>query len=326
MLSRAGWCLATLSPSRAPWNLGFPLVSWRRARSAHRTRLQLHKSSPARGLSSPVARGIGLVSRVLQMVPMLAAGHVNGLGWDGGNARGRRATSWIAALLACALHVGIGSLIWRGMTPSPIPPAMPSDSESMFVELLAPPTPRAERSASRGESGQVAAPARVPWRRRRRRCREHSPSAPSHRVRSRCPRRRTLKNMQTDTQPAAARPRVQSEPRAGKPADAPSAGASAPASRDFGWQPSDSAAPGERARGEPVPGSRPRRRPNAPCCRARWRRPRVRLAAMRMRHCWRCPFFWLIRSRTAAASGDRRRRGRARVMRVADSHAGAMCG
>ena len=29
---RAGWCLATLSPSRAPWNLGFPLVSWRRAR------------------------------------------------------------------------------------------------------------------------------------------------------------------------------------------------------------------------------------------------------------------------------------------------------
>ena len=95
------------------------------------------------------------------MVLMLAAGHVNGLGWDGGNARGRRATSWIAALLACALHVGIGSLIWRGMTPSPIPPAMPSDSESMFVELLAPPTPRAERSASpRGESGQVAAPAR----------------------------------------------------------------------------------------------------------------------------------------------------------------------
>ena len=254
MLSRAGWCLATLSPSRAPWNLGFPLVSWR-ARVAHRTRLQLHKSSPARGLSSPVARGIGLVSRVLQMVPMLAAGHVNGLGWDGGNARGRRATSWIAALLACALHVGIGSLIWRGMTPSPIPPAMPSDSESMFVELLAPPTPRAERSASpRGESGQVAAPARVPWRRRRRRCREHSPSAPSHRVRSRRPRRRTLKNMQTDTQPEAARPRVQSEPRAGKPADVPSAGASAPASRDFGWQPSDSAAPGERrARGEPVP-------------------------------------------------------------------------
>ena len=249
MLSRAGWCLATLSPSRAPWNLGFPLVSWRRARSAHRTRLQLHKSSPARGLSSPVARGIGLVSRVLQMVPMLAAGHVNGLGWDGGNARGRRATSWIAALLACALHVGIGSLIWRGMTPSPIPPAMPSDSESMFVELLAPPTPRVERSASpRGESGQVAAPARVPWRRRRRRCREHSPSAPSHRVRSRRPRRRILKNMQTDTQPAAARPRVQSEPRAGKPADAPSAGASAPASRDFGWQPSDSAAPGARAR------------------------------------------------------------------------------
>ena len=159
MLSRAGWCLATLSPSRAPWNLGFPLVSWRRARSAHRTRLQLHKSSPARGLSSPVARGIGLVSRVLQMVPMLAAGHVNGLGWDGGNARGRRATSWIAALLACALHVGIGSLIWRGMTPSPIPPAMPSDSESMFVELLAPPTPRAERSASpRARAGRSRRP------------------------------------------------------------------------------------------------------------------------------------------------------------------------
>ena len=166
MLSRAGWCLATLSPSRAPWNLGFP--SFRGgARVAHRTRLQLHKSSPARGLSSPVARGIGLVSRVLQMVPMLAAGHVNGLGWDGGNARGRRATSWIAALLACALHVGIGSLIWRGMTPSPIPPAMPSDSESMFVELLAPPTPRAERSASpRGEragrgarAGSVETPA-----------------------------------------------------------------------------------------------------------------------------------------------------------------------
>ena len=205
MLSRAGWCLATLSPSRAPWNLGFPLVSWRRARSAHRTRLQLHKSSPARGLSSPVARGIGLVSRVLQMVLMLAAGHVNGLGWDGGNARGRRATSWIAALLACALHVGIGSLIWRGMTPSPIPPAMPSDSESMFVELLAPPTPRAERSAAarreragrgpRGFRGDAGGEGAASTARARRAI-----------ARSRCPRRRTLKNMQTDTQPAAARP------------------------------------------------------------------------------------------------------------------------
>ena len=246
MLSRAGWCLATLSPSRAPWNLG--LVSWRRARSAHRTRLQLHKSSPARGLSSPVARGIGLVSRVLQMVPMLAAGHVNGLGWDGGNARGRRATSWIAALLACALHVGIGSLIWRGMTPSPIPPAMPSDSESMFVELLAPPTPRAER---RREAGR---PRGVPWRRRRRRCREHSPSAPSHRVRSRRPRRRTLKNMQTDTQPEAARPRVQSEPRAGKPADVPSAGARQRLRRAISvGSRRTRPRPANGARGEPVP-------------------------------------------------------------------------
>lgn len=190
------------------------------------------------------------------MVPMLAAGHVNGLGWDGGNARGRRARSWIAALLACALHVGIGSLIWRGMTPSPIPPAMPSDSESMFVELLAPPTPRAERSASpRGESGQVAAPARgsvetpaakVP--------RAQPERAEPSRAQPSPTQTNTQKNMQTDTQPEAARPRVQSEPRAGKPADVPSAGASAPASRDFGWQPSDSAAPGERrARGEPVP-------------------------------------------------------------------------
>lgn len=190
------------------------------------------------------------------MVPMLAAGHVNGLGWDGGNARGRRARSWIAALLACALHVGIGSLIWRGMTPSPIPLAMPSDSESMFVELLAPPTPRVERSASpRGESGQVAAPARgsvetpaakVP--------RAQPERAEPSRAQPSPTQTNTQKNMQTDTQPAAARSRVQSEPRAGKPADAPSAGAPAPASRDFGWQPSDSAAPGERrARGEPVP-------------------------------------------------------------------------
>ena len=190
------------------------------------------------------------------MVPMLAAGHVNGLGWDGGNARGRRATSWIAALLACALHVGIGSLIWRGMTPSPIPPAMPSDSESMFVELLAPPTPRVERSASpRGESGQVEAPARgsvetpaakVP--------RAQPERAEPSRAQPSPTQTNTQKNMQTDTQPAAARSRVQFEPRAGKPADAPSAGAPAPASRDFGWQPSDSAAPGERrARGEPVP-------------------------------------------------------------------------
>ena len=190
------------------------------------------------------------------MVPMLAAGHVNGLGWDGGNARGRRATSWIAALLACALHVGIGSLIWRGMTPSPIPPAMPSDSESMFVELLAPPTPRAERSASpRGESG-AGRGARAGFR----------GDAGGEGAASTARARRAIacaavahadehsKNMQTDTQPEAARPRVQSEPRAGKPADVPSAGASAPASRDFGWQPSDSAAPGERrARGEPVP-------------------------------------------------------------------------
>ena len=304
MLSRAGWCLATLSPSRAPWNLGFPLVSWRRARSAHRTRLQLHKSSPARGLSSPVARGIGLVSRVLQMVPMLAAGHVNGLGWDGGNARGRRATSWIAALLACALHVGIGSLIWRGMTPSPIPPAMPSDSESMFVELLAPPTPRAERSASpRGE--RAGRGARAGFR----------GDAGGEGAASTARARRAIacaavahadehsKNMQTDTQPEAARPRVQSEPRAGKPADVPSAGASAPASRDFGWQPSDSAAPGEaRAR-------RTRAQARAQGA-GRTHRAVARDGEGRASALPRCacvqgllalPFLWLIRSRTAAA-------------------------
>ena len=228
------------------------------------------------------------------MVLMLAAGHVNGLGWDGGNARGRRATSWIAALLACALHVGIGSLIWRGMTPSPIPPAMPSDSESMFVELLAPPTPRAERSARRAaRAGRSRRPRGVPWRRRRRRCREHSPSAPSHRVRSRRPRRRTLKNMQTDTQPEAARPRVQSEPRAGKLADVPSAGASAPASRDFGWQPSDSAAPGERR------ARRTRAQARAQGAgrthRAVARDGEGRASALPrcacVRYCWRCPFF-----------------------------------
>ena len=247
------------------------------------------------------------------MVPMLAAGHVNGLGWDGGNARGRRATSWIAALLACALHVGIGSLIWRGMTPSPIPPAMPSDSESMFVELLAPPTPRAERSvaarrerAGRGaRAGSVETPAAKVPRAQPERA-EPSRAQPS-------PTQTNTQNMQTDTQPEAARPRVQSEPRAGKPADVPSAGASAPASRDFGWQPSDSAAPGERrARGEPVP----RLAPKAPAERTVLSREMEKAArppcrdAHASKACWRCPFFWLIRSRTAAASGDRRRRGR----------------
>ncbi|MBR8653245.1 hypothetical protein KDH83_07960, partial [Achromobacter sp. Marseille-Q0513] len=189
---------------------------------------------------------------------MLAAGHVNGLGWDGGNTRGRRARAWVAALLACALHVGIGSLIWRGMAPVPIAPAMPSDSESMFVELLAPPTPRAERGAPpRGESRPVAAPAQGSAQGSVKTPAADAPRAqperaePSRAQPSPTPTN-TQKSTQTSTQPAAAQPRVQPEPRAGKPADAPSA--AAPAPRDFGWQPSDSAGPGERrARGEPVP-------------------------------------------------------------------------
>ena len=285
MLSRAGWCLATLSPSRAPWNLGFPLVSWRRARSAHRTRLQLHKSSPARGLSSPVARGIGLVSRVLQMVPMLAAGHVNGLGWDGGNARGRRATSWIAALLACALHVGIGSLIWRGMTPSPIPPAMPSDSESMFVELLAPPTPRAERSASprgeragrgaragfRGDAGGEGAASTA----RARRAIACAAVAHADEHSKTCRQTRSQRQRDLASSPSLARAsRLMCRP----PARQRLRRAISVGSRRTRPRPAN----GARA-ANPCPGSRPRRRPNAPCCRARWRRPRVRLAAMRMR-------------------------------------------
>ena len=300
MLSRAGWCLATLSPSRAPWNLGFPLVSWRRARSSQdsATTSQIFTGARAiipgrpwnRACQSSIADGPDACRRPCQRP---------GLGWRECARQARNVVD--RGLAGLRLAWGIGSLIWRGMTPSPIPPAMPSDSESMFVELLAPPTPRAERSAPRGESGQVAAPARVPWRRRRRRCREHSPSAPSHRVRSRCPRRRTLKNMQTDTQPAAARPRVQSEPRAGKPADAPSAGASAPASRDFGWQPSDSAAPGERARARTR--AQARAQGAGRTHRAVARDGEGRASALPRCACVQLalPFLWLIRSRTAAA-------------------------
>ena len=260
---------------------------------------------------------------------MLAAGHVNGLGWDGGNARGRRATSWIAALLACALHVGIGSLIWRGMTPSPIPPAMPSDSESMFVELLAPPTPRAERSASpRGESGQVAAPARG------------SVETPAAKV----PRAQPERAEPSRAQPSPTQTNTQKtcrQTRSQRQRDLASSPSLARASRLMCRPPARQRLrraisvgsrrtrprPANGARGEPVPRLAPRRRPNAPCCRARWRRPRVRLAAMRMRpRLLALPFLLADTVTDSGCSGDRRRRGRARMMRVADSHAGAICG
>ena len=246
------------------------------------------------------------------MVPMLAAGHVNGLGWDGGNARGRRATSWIAALLACALHVGIGSLIWRGMTPSPIPPAMPSDSESMFVELLAPPTPRAERSAS--PRGERAGRARAGFRgdARRRRCREHSPSAPSHRARSRCPRRRTLKKH--------ADRRAASGSATSRPVRA-SRGASRLMRRPPARQRLRHAISvgSRRTRPRPANGARARTREARAQGAGRTHRAVARDGEGRASALPRCacvqgllalPFLWLIRSRTAAASGDRRRRGR----------------
>ena len=216
------------------------------------------------------------------MVPMLAAGHVNGLGWDGGNARGRRATSWIAALLACALHVGIGSLIWRGMTPSPIPPAMPSDSESMFVELLAPPTPRAERSVAarreragrgargfRGDAGGEGAASTA----RARRAIACAAVAHADEHSKTCRQTRSQRQRDLASSPSLARAsRLMCRP----PARQRLRRAISVGSRRTRPRPAN-------ARANPCPGSRPRRRPNAPCCRARWRRPRVRLAAMRMR-------------------------------------------
>ena len=270
---------------------GVSLVSWRRARSAHRTRLQLHKSSPARGLSSPVARGIGLAQSSIADGPGCLPPAMS-TAWAGmAGMRGRRATSWIAALLACALHVGIGSLIWRGMTPSPIPPAMPSDSESMFVELLAPPTPRVERSASpRGERA-VAAPARVRGdaggegaasTARARRAIACAAVAHADEYSKTCRQTRSQRQRDPASSPSLARAsRLMPSAGASRLRRAISVGSRRTRPR-----------PANRRAANPCPGSRPRRRPNAPCCRARWRRPRVRLC--RDAHasaCWRCPFF-----------------------------------
>lgn len=180
----------------------------------------------------------GLPVELSRMMPMLAAEFGDSQGWNARDARSRRARAWGAALLTCALHAGVASLIWSRQAPR-VPLAFsPAVPESLLVDLLAPRRQAApDAPANRGDAKPATAsePQTLP----------DSPPvdpAPAQPMRAR---------------PAAAtpsRPRglTAPTPRDSAPpgrADTPSA-----APRDFSLRSSDMDAPGERrARGESVP-------------------------------------------------------------------------
>lgn len=153
---------------------------------------------------------------------MPVAGQRCGQGWNFNDASGERIA---AALLACALHIGVASLMWHNL-PTHAPHEL-SFSRPMSVEFFVSPEkgefegqawPSSEPTRIDGELPQTNLPAGIPASERR-------------------------SNRKPATSP---RPRVKQSP-ASRPAGSAAEAKSdvAPSPHDFAWRPSDSAAQGE---------------------------------------------------------------------------------